>query len=79
MGLEETGVVRRKLVVSVCTWPAPAALAAGLFWAFGALLSICLFQVLKSLGFARWGALGTALAFPLLPQTLFPENLYLYT
>lgn len=56
-----------------------AELAAGVFWAFGWLLCACLFQLLKTLGISRGPSLGLALAFSLLPQTLYLENLYLYT
>jgi hypothetical protein len=52
--------------------------AAALFWAFGALLTLCLFRILKALGLARWSAFALALGFSLLPQTLYLENLYLY-
>jgi hypothetical protein len=56
-----------------------AGLATALFWAFGALMTLSLAHILSTLGFARWPALALALAFSLLPQTLFLENLYLYT
>jgi hypothetical protein len=53
--------------------------AAFVFWMFGGLLSVCLFQILKALGYGRWTAMALALAFSLLPQTLYLENLFLYT
>jgi hypothetical protein len=56
-----------------------ALLAACVFWTCGWLLSACLFQTLKLLGFRPWAALAISLAFSLLPQTLYLENLYLYT
>jgi hypothetical protein len=56
-----------------------AGLATALFWAFGALMTLSLANILEALGFARWLAAALALAFSLLPQTLFLENLYLYT
>jgi hypothetical protein len=56
-----------------------AGLATALFWAFGALMTLSLARILETLGIARWLAMGIALAFSLLPQTLFLENLYLYT
>lgn len=54
-------------------------LATGLFWAFGALMTLSLARILIALGLSRWAAMALALAFSLLPQTLFLENLYLYT
>lgn len=54
-------------------------LATALFWAFGWLLCACLFQLSRLLGFARGPSAVLALAFSLLPQTLYLENLYLYT
>lgn len=56
-----------------------AGLATALFWAFGALMTLSMANILTALGFARWPAVALALAFSLLPQTLFLENLYLYT
>lgn len=56
-----------------------AELAAATFWVFGWLLAACLMQILKALGFSRRSALSIAVAFSLLPQTLYLENLYLYT
>jgi hypothetical protein len=56
-----------------------AGLATALFWAFGALMTLSLTYILVALGVARWPAFSLALAFSLLPQTLFLENLYLYT
>lgn len=56
-----------------------AGLATALFWTFGALMTLALAHILATLGIARWPALTLALAFSLLPQTLFLENLYLYT
>jgi hypothetical protein len=56
-----------------------AGLATALFWAFGALMTLSLAHILATLGFKRWPAAALALAFSLLPQTLFLENLYLYT
>jgi hypothetical protein len=55
------------------------ALSAGLFWLCGALLTASLYRVLHTLGYSRWAAMALAFAFSLLPQTLFLENLYLYT
>jgi hypothetical protein len=56
-----------------------AGLATALFWAFGVLMTLSLAHILVALGVARWPAAALALAFSLLPQTLFLENLYLYT
>ena len=56
-----------------------AALATGLFWLFGATMTVSLGRVLTLLGSSRPAAAVLALAFSLLPQTLFLENLYLYT
>jgi hypothetical protein len=55
------------------------ALATAAFWLCGALLAVSLYRVLYTLGYTRWPAMLLALAFSLLPQTLFLENLYLYT
>jgi hypothetical protein len=55
------------------------ALSAGVFWLCGALLTASLYRLLTTLGFSRWVATALALAFSLLPHTLFLENLYLYT
>jgi hypothetical protein len=54
-------------------------LSAAVFWLCGALLTASLYRVLATLGYSRWAATTLALAFSLLPQTLFLENLYLYT
>jgi hypothetical protein len=54
-------------------------LSAGLFWLFGALLTASLYRVLHTLDYSRWAAAALAFSFSLLPQTLFLENLYLYT
>lgn len=56
-----------------------AGLATALFWSFGGLLTACLFRILWVLGFSRWAAMSIALAFSILPQTLYLEHLYLYT
>lgn len=56
-----------------------AELAAALFWTFGGLLTACMFEILGRLGFSRRAAMLLALAFSLLPQTLYLEHLYLYT
>lgn len=55
------------------------ALAAGLFWAFGGLLTASLHEIFRALGSSRVASMALALAFSLLPQTLYLENLYLYT
>lgn len=56
-----------------------AGLATAVFWAVGALMTVSLARALGVLGVARGAALALALGFSLLPQTLFLENLYLYT
>lgn len=56
-----------------------AGLATGLFWAFGALMTLSLARILMVLGISTWAAMALAVAFSLLPQTLFLENLYLYS
>ncbi len=56
-----------------------ATAAALVFSAFGWLLAASLYQILKTLGNSRWSSLTLAVAFSLLPQTLFLENLFLYT
>jgi hypothetical protein len=56
-----------------------AGLATALFWAFGVLMTLSLAHILAALGLARWPSALLALAFSLLPQTLFLENLYLYS
>lgn len=61
---------------------APGQLGAGaalLFWASGWLLCASLFELLGELGLGRRVAFAVALSFSLLPQSLFLENLYLYT
>lgn len=59
--------------------PHLAGLATALFWTFGAMLTLSIARALEILGLSRWAALALGLAFSLLPQTLFLENLYLYT
>jgi hypothetical protein len=54
-------------------------LATAVFWACGGLMTASLYQVQKTLGYSRWGSAALSLALSLLPQTLFLENLYLYT
>lgn len=54
-------------------------LATAVFWACGGLMTVSLYQVHATLGYSRWRSAALALAFALLPQTLFLENLYLYT
>ena len=56
-----------------------ATTATAVFWLFGAVLTVSLYRILKLLGCGRWKAMAVALAFSLLPQTLYLENLYLYT
>lgn len=56
-----------------------AELAMALFWAFGALMTLSIARILELLGLSRAAGAALALAFSLLPQTLFLENLYLYT
>lgn len=53
--------------------------ATAIFWASGFLLVVSLFNVLEVLGLSRRAALGIAFAFSLVPQSLYLENLYLYT
>lgn len=53
--------------------------AACVFWTSGWLLCVTLFRLLVIVGFSRRSALTLSLAFSLLPQSLFFENLYLYT
>jgi hypothetical protein len=53
--------------------------ATGIFWASGFLLVVSLFRVLEELGVSRRAALCIAFAFSLVPQSLYLENLYLYT
>lgn len=55
-----------------------AALAQGLFWFAGLVLVNALYYLLRSV-VSRRPALLASLAFSLLPQALFFENLYLYT
>lgn len=54
-------------------------LATALFWAFGAAMTLSLARILELLGLPRAASFVLAVAFSLLPQTLFLENLYLYT
>jgi hypothetical protein len=54
-------------------------LATGLFWSCGLVLTASLYTILSALGYGRRLAAALALAFALLPQTLFLEHLYLYT
>jgi hypothetical protein len=54
-------------------------LATGLFWSCGLVLAASLYRILNVLGHGRRLSTALALAFALLPQTLFLENLYLYT
>ncbi|HTV21294.1 MAG TPA: hypothetical protein VMG12_21555 [Polyangiaceae bacterium] len=54
-------------------------MATALFWAFGTAMTLSLARILSLLGTSRATSFVLALAFSLLPQTLFLENLYLYT
>ncbi len=56
-----------------------ATTASYVFWTSGWLLLVSLFRLFLIVGFSRWGALWLSLSFSLLPQSLFFENLYLYT
>ncbi len=53
--------------------------AAAVFHASGYLLFVSLFHLGTGLGLRRGTALGLTLAFSLLPQSIYFENLYLYT
>jgi hypothetical protein len=70
------------LLTGVLLKLAPEHVAEGatlVFWAFGVLLLLSLFMLLEGLGVPRRASFAVALAFSLLPQTLYLENLYLYT
>jgi hypothetical protein len=54
-------------------------LALGLFWTLGLLLVNCLYRLARVSGLSRKLSFGLALAFALIPQTLYFEHLYLYT
>jgi hypothetical protein len=53
--------------------------AAALFWASGYLLLIASCQLFHLLGCSKWTSMLLALGLSLVPQSLYLENLYLYT
>jgi hypothetical protein len=53
--------------------------ASALFWASGYLLLAASCRLFHLLGCSRWTATAVALALSLIPQSLYLENLYLYT
>lgn len=55
-----------------------AGLAQAVFIASGLLMTSSLALLLRAVGVSRWTSLALALAFSLIPQSLYFENLYLY-